>query len=219
MKVYKDLELHLDGLSLDEWLTRAAPFLQANWRRSADLEQKARTFGVGSDPYLCFELHNDPSHSPAVLVLAGRAGARILDVINIVSGQKSELSHDEYNCLLEKFAAEVIRPSIAGTGARCTTSEGEVPAAELMNPAVAKLLEQFSGLANKSTGSSHPYDQERWFAFIAAAHRSGHPLGVDQLGRWLVEHGGWSSERAHELTIEYEQALALLSYYDQHGPE
>jgi hypothetical protein len=217
MRVFKDFRLMLNGLPLDEWLRRSAPHLSGSWRRSVDLESQARDFGIGDGPYLCYELHDDPANSPVILVLSGRKGDDHLDVINIVSSQKSELSQDEYNSLLERFATEVITPSIAGTPAEMRVSQGVVTLDDLMPAGVADLLRRFSRQANKSTGTAHPMDQERWFAFVAAAHRSGRAVGVDVLGRWLVEHGGWSSERAHDLAIEYEQAIAMLEYYDRHA--
>lgn len=80
--------------------------------------------------------------------------------------------------------------------------------------AAEEALHNFSILANKATGSSHPRDQERWFQFIFAAYRAPQQLDIDNLMRWLVEIEGWSDEKAHDLVIEYEFGLALLKEYN-----
>ena len=83
-----------------------------------------------------------------------------------------------------------------------------------LSPRALKLLRSFSTLANKSTGSAHPLDEQRWFAFIIAVHKDGSPLDAGTLGRWLIEDEAWPEDSAHTLTIEYEVARSLLKAYD-----
>src|SRR5436190_867887 len=54
---------------------------------------------------------------------------------------------------------------------------------------VFRALVAFSRSANRTTGSSHPMDRERWFAFLVAAHRSHVDLSVDVLAKWLALDG------------------------------
>jgi hypothetical protein len=142
---------------------------------------------VGSDPYFCFQLHNDPSHSPAILVFGGTAGESILRVLNIISGQRSELSMNEYNALLDRFAEEVVVPSVAGTTAIWTTSGAEAVAADVMDPRAASLLERFSGLANKSTGSSHLVRLHRCVAPRFTPSKRRPTRAVACRTRWVVK--------------------------------
>lgn len=214
MKVFQKLKFDLGTVTLDDWLSRAAPYLQGNWQRAADIENEAKASGI-NDPYLCFELQNDPMFSPVVLVLSADEPGAPMEVINIISRQRSSLSHDEYNSLLARFHTEVVEPSLRGTTVGVDVSSPDVEIEDLAPSSVAEALRQFSVLANKSTGASHPLDQERWFSFVVASHRSGKPMEVEMLTRWLVEKGGWTSEWAHDLSIQYEQQVALLSYYDR----
>ena len=79
----------------------------------------------------------------------------------------------------------------------------------------ADALRRFSAAANKATGSSHPLDRTRWFAFLLSVHGVTPSLDADRLARWLVEVEGWSDDKAHDLVVEYEFGLALLDEYDR----
>ena len=81
--------------------------------------------------------------------------------------------------------------------------------------AAADALRRFSSLANKATGSSHPSDRERWFAFLIAAHCDRGSLNAGRLERWLIESERWPIESAQGLAVEYELALDLLEEYDR----
>jgi hypothetical protein len=214
--VFQDAKLELNGLSEDEWLRLAGPHLGTRWQRARDVEEGARRSGI-TGTYLCFELRDDPTYSPALLVLSSNVPGEPLSVINIISRRRSSLSHDEYNALLARFVREVLEPSTAGTAARVSMSSADVRLEDLAPAEVAESLRRFSVLANKGTGASHPMDQERWFAFVVAAHRTGRPAEPEMIARWLVEIGGWAPVAAHELAIQYEQQVALLAYYDRAG--
>ena len=76
---------------------------------------------------------------------------------------------------------------------------------------------RFSILANHGTGSSHPLDRERWFAFLLCCHRDRCELDTDMLQRWLMEQGDWSFERASDLAIEYEFGRGLLKFAERNA--
>ena len=84
-----------------------------------------------------------------------------------------------------------------------------------LSPGTAKKLQTFSSAANKSTGSGHHYDQERWFDFLVDLHKDRPDFDGTILERWLMDNG-WSDDTASDLVIEYEFAQALLSFYDRH---
>ncbi|WFU71056.1 hypothetical protein [Bradyrhizobium sp. CB2312] len=68
-------------------------------------------------------------------------------------------------------------------------------------------------MANKSTGSSHPLDQQRWLRFLILAHCSAQKPDGERLRRWLMEVEG-DEDHALKLVIEYEFGLDLLNAYD-----
>lgn len=90
-------------------------------------------------------------------------------------------------------------------------------------------LTLFCNAANKSTGSSHPCDEERWFDFICQTVDDGRVFDYDTLSKFLQdeEYWGkkekgflgvigqfaWSVENAQELASEYDNYVRILQYY------
>ena len=87
---------------------------------------------------------------------------------------------------------------------------------EWFSPSTAQALRRFSNSANKSTGASHPRDQERWMEFLISAHHDGSDIDSDLLYRWLHEVEGWQEDGARDLLMDYDFARTLLGHYDQH---
>jgi hypothetical protein len=81
---------------------------------------------------------------------------------------------------------------------------------DLMSAEAFKLLKSFSGLANKSTGSAHPMDRERWYAFLIVINREGSPLNPHDLKRWLTKVENWPERNAQDLVIEFEFAKGFF---------
>lgn len=140
-------------------------------------------------------------------------------ITNIVPTRKNSLTYDEYNSLLLKCAEECILPCASKCNLNYKISDDEVDLETYMTVNSAKKLHVFSQSANKSTGSSHPLDQQRWHDFICQAFVEGSTNVASIIGRWLSEEGGWDDEHANELVIEYEQGIALLAFYKEnyHG--
>ena len=135
-------------------------------------------------------------------------------VTNIVPIEKSELSVSEYNDVLNDFVDRVT-PVLNDLGFQVEISERERPITDWTSQEAAEALRMFSVGANKSTGSSHPSDQERWFQFLFAAYRAHGELDPYLLKRWLEEVEKWPPDVASDLVLEYEFALSLLSEYDR----
>ena len=90
-------------------------------------------------------------------------------------------------------------------------------------------LKAFCNGANKSTGSSHPCDQERWFDFICQTVDDGMMFDYSTLADFLQDESywgkkdpgflgvmgsfAWDEEHAYQLAAEYENACILLQYY------
>lgn len=79
-----------------------------------------------------------------------------------------------------------------------------------------KLLRIFSESANKSTGSSHPCDTNRWLKFIISAYRDNEILSLDDL-RKLLNNMGWEKweRETNNLLLEYEIAISTLQANDK----
>ena len=90
-------------------------------------------------------------------------------------------------------------------------------------------LERFCNAANKSTGSSHPCDEERWFDFICQTVEDDRTFDYDTIYRFLMDedywgkkeegfigavgHFAWDEEHADELATEYDNYVRILTYY------
>lgn len=154
-----------------------------------------------------------------------------LQVNNIVPLKKSKLSIDEYNNVLRLFYNEIIRPYKEhhfDIDISQLTDDIFDPRTVISEEALKK-LKVFCAAANKSTGSSHPCDQERWFDFICQTVDDDRIFDSDTLARFLQDksywgkreegfHGAmgafaWDEEHAWQLASEYESACELLQYY------
>ena len=95
-----------------------------------------------------------------------------------------------------------------------STSNNVVTLDDAFSPEGKKRFLSFSGLANKSTGSSHPYDRERWLKFIIYLHKHNEVADSEYVKEFLIEDG-WTEDKAIDLVIEYSFALKLLKMYDR----
>lgn len=136
-------------------------------------------------------------------------------VSNIVPRNVGELGIARYNAILRDFVTLVAEPAAHAGGFEIDLTPPNQTLEDWLDTEPATALRRFSRLANKSTGSAHPMDRERWYAFLIATYRVSKRLDSDQLARWLVEVDGWFPEKAQELAIDYEFALGLLEQYDQ----
>lgn len=136
-------------------------------------------------------------------------------VPNIVPTESGRLTFEQYNAVLEDFIARVAEPSATHFGFSIETTKPHQTLEDWLTTDAASKLRSFSGLANKSTGTGHPNDERRWFDFVVAAHRGNRELDANRLARWLHEAEGWSDESAHDLAGNFENCLALLTFYDR----
>lgn len=188
--------------------------LPAHWRRDTIKEQEnTRMFGDRSP--LVFERDGSgglPASGVAMLIDGEKA-----EVVNIVPLEKSQLSAKEYNAVLVELTSTAIEPAAAALGLKCELTDDLKPFTAWVSPEAGEALRRFSILANHGTGSSHPLDRERWFAFLLCCHQDRCDLDTDMLQRWLMEQGDWSFERASDLAIEYEFGRGLLKFAEQNA--
>jgi|JI9StandDraft_2_1071091.scaffolds.fasta_scaffold08959_2 hypothetical protein len=188
--------------------------LPGHWRRDTIKEQEnTRMFGDKS--LLVFERDSSgglPASGVAMLIDGEKA-----EVVNIVPLEKSQLSAKEYNAVLVELTRTAIEPAAVGLGLKCELTDDLKPFTAWVSPEAGDALRRFSILANHGTGSSHPLDRERWFAFLLCCHRDRCELDTDMLQRWLMEQGDWSFERASDLAIEYEFGRGLLKFAERNA--
>ncbi len=207
MKVFRDLYIRLNGARVEDLIEQLTVQCGVHWHRALDREKEAGSMG---EKAFSFEHTAGDGLERAGLSLFQKDGD-IWYVPNIIPLDSSQLSRDQYNKILENFLDTIVRPSIAGLPVTAELSGDVVFLKDVVGEDVAVLLHNFSVLANKSTGSSHPCDRNRWFDFLIAVQRKRVSLDTDLLIHSLMEDG-WSEDRAHDLAIEYEFAIGLLDY-------
>ena len=207
MKVFRDLYIRLNGARVDDLIEQFTAQCGGHWHRALDREQDAGSMG---EKAFSFEHTAEDGLERAGLSLFQKEGDTWY-VPNIVPLDSSQLSRDQYNKILENFLDTIVLPSIAGLPVTAELSGDVVILKDVVGEDVAALLQKFSVLANKSTGSAHPCDRNRWFDFLIAVQRKHISLDTELLIHSLMEEG-WSEDRAHDLAIEYEFAIGLLDY-------
>lgn len=156
-----------------------------------------------------------------------------IQVGNIVPLEKEQLTIEEYNTILDIFYADIIVPYLKDH----TEIKVQGPTSDKFNPLdfitekALQKLEAFCNSANKSTGSSHPSDEARWFDFICQTVEDEKVFDYDMLFKFLTDedywgskdedfigvigHFAWAEDKASELAMEYENYVRILQFYKQ----
>ena len=224
MKTYRELYFRGTELQLSKFVKQIGDFAIGEWKLREQTERWKE--------YLLFDyIGNDVDKATVSIYLGDNVQKGELKVGNIVPTIKHELSVDEYNEVLLKFNTDVVKPyKEHGTEVDITSPSDDIfdPTAVISVKALNK-LKHFCNLANKSTGSSHPLDQERWFDFICQTVDDRMIFDSSQLAEFLQDENywgkkpdgfigvmgdfAWDEEKAWELANEYEQACEVVSYY------
>lgn len=224
MHIYKELIFCGDKPALDHFKKIAPKLVKGDWIYSK------------SDcicEYIAFDYVGNQVDQAEVLIYYGKDTWREgnIKVFNIVPLVKNELTIDEYNAVLDLFYEEIVIPNKEKLqGIRVIGSESDVfdPLKYISKVALEK-LNKFCNGANKSTGSSHPSDEERWFDFICQTVDDNQVFDYDTLYRFLIDenywgkkdpsfmgvigHFAWDEKHAEELASEYDNYVRFLKYY------
>ena len=162
MKTFRDLYIHLNGVDLDTFLNKLELHSKEPWTRRKDKEEELEVTG---DKPICFVATKGHCVEPSALFIFQKKFGTWW-VSNIVPSEKNELSFDQYNQALENFYRNILMPAIEGTEINANLTSNEISVGSVAGAEIEKALTSFSNLANKSTGSSHPRDKDRWFKFL-----------------------------------------------------
>ena len=213
---FQDLFLRSSAEHRTELREALQRHVKAPWRHAKDREQKISE-DSGNSNVILFARESTNGIASSLLILSRTSDG--YKVTNIVPLQKHRLNVSEYNDVLNDFANRIAKPASKDSGFQVEDSKRKHAITDWTSQEAARALHRFSMSANKSTGSSHPSDQHRWFQFLFAVHKAhkaqGKVLDTHLLGRWLEEVEHWPSEVATKLVLEYEFALDLLNEYDR----
>lgn len=212
--VFSDLVLHIAFDERDAVAAQLKAAARGPWSFDSERSEEMRRNAVGDRRVLAFT--RVPTGDLPAAGLSLWSNDEGLYVPNVVPLEAREFTHAQYNAVLGDFADLVVRPVAARAGFRVELTDGRQQLSDWISPEAARKLRVFSAAANKSSGSSHPMDRERWFDFILAVHRSGSQLDTDRLARWLNEVDRWDEDSAYKLAGEFERYISILEYADTH---
>ncbi len=210
MQQYRDLNINLSAENTGQFIAALDAALANGWKRAHEQEREARRDSIGGECYY-YICDRRESREPALLAIY-RRDTLGLYVSNVVPQEITNLSYEQYNQILQDFHDSVLLKVNTTFPVSVILGSEHLSIEHLISANALTRLCLFSNLASKSTGSAHPLDQERWIAFLVALSREKHTLDAHSLGRWLTDVEQWSSEMVHELTCEFEFAIALLSH-------
>lgn len=207
MKTYGELRIKLNDCTPDEFGDRAETAATNGWSRDRSKDLAMRQAGSGSS--YTFTLTGHDTLPPAFLFLTDHSSG-VLYVSNVISPAHDRLNYDQYNDILKSFCDGVLAHIQPRNSVEIDLSGGTIDLSTQLPAEVYKRLQAFSVGANKKTGSSHPFDRERWMDFLIQAVEARAVLDAHTLTRWLVEEGNWDPEQASRLGEKYEFGRDLL---------
>jgi hypothetical protein len=214
MEIFRDLSITIEPdrmAALADQIEQSPP---PGWTRDRVAEGRAHSAPVlKTRPTYCFSCAQE-GRWPAATLLLTQKDPKTFFVSNIIPLSKHQLTHGEYNAILEDFYQHVLQPVIGPDGVEARLGDAQADLERWMSHETAELLRAFSACANRGTGASHPDDRARWNAFVVSAHSDGSKLDASDLRRWLIEAEGWAPEVADQLAIEYQYGRELLAFAD-----
>lgn len=207
MKTFKDVYIRVGDTGIVDYIRDVTSGLENPWKRAYENEENSKYLG---EIAFCFQRKGDSNLPAAGLSIFQKDGSTwfIPNVVPIESGQ---LDYAEYNEIITEFYSSFLLPVSERHGIVVDITTDELKDEDIVGETPAKLLKKFSSCANKSTGSSHPMDRERWFAFIVEASKSKKEINTCDLKR-LLHQQGWSEEFALDLVIEFEFGRDLIEH-------
>lgn len=211
MKVLRELFVQGPPDKLLDFPDMADAVLGAEWERDTEAEKKLAEGTGRGKPMYCFvtKTKNLPA---ARLWLAFKEDDKLY-VSNIVPTKVNQLSQAEYNSILVKFSNDLAELQVLEPDFQINLDSDQKGLGDFFSAETAKKLTLFSVAANKSTGSAHPMDRERWLDFIIASVEEGSRISPAELETLLIEDEKWPPEEADELSSQYSFALEVLKAY------
>ena len=208
---FRDLVIPGGQSKLNELADAVEQRLQPPWSRDREAESSPN-LNLGGAEYRVFK-RDDTASGPGLLLFL-IAQANDIEVANVVpTGERNELTKQEYNDAIVQFSSGFLADSAQALGLVVSLSPSELNMQDVLDETTYQALLAFSRASNRSTGSSHPLDREKWFKFIVGVYRNGSDVSSSDLERWLVLDG-WSEDVAWDLLIQFEFAMQLLRYVD-----
>ncbi len=228
MKIFRELYFSGTSSDLNKFANEISNYVTRDWRfvtKETSGEYKSHLFF----DYIGRKVEN----ARVSIYLGDRINSGEINVGNIIPLNKNQLSIEEYNEVLMLFYNEVVIPFKNNNDYLNISqpTDDKFDPLTIMSETSLKKLKSFCGGANKSTGSSHPCDKERWLSFILQTVEEDRVIDSDTLFRFLKDEEfwgtkpddfigvmgdyAWDEESAYELSMEYETISEAMKYYKE----
>ncbi|MFW1747850.1 hypothetical protein ACG9XW_16815 [Acinetobacter guillouiae] len=214
VKTYKDVFIEFDNHNqLSDYIDEITKNVLFPWKRNFEREKDGSAFA--KEPFFCFEREVDELNLACGLTIFFKDQKKLY-IPNIVPIESGQFTVDQYNSLLSEFYNNYLVVYAVKHNIQTSITNDVLSDEEILGSNTASCLRRFSNLANKSTGSCHPRDRERWYEFIKCAFDSSRIKTINsELLQQVLNEQGWSEDRAVDLVIEYEFGLGLLEYLNE----
>lgn len=209
MKRFRELNISIAKEKFDNFISELSKKLPSEWSRDLEREGEVPSFS-GVNMY-CFNRAQKDGLDSKLWIAERDKGT--LYISNIVPSEINQLKTDDYNKVLLEFYSYGIKELAENLGGSVELTSDIYSIEDLIGNDGARCLRVFSSAANKSTGSTHPCDRERWFEFITLIHKSEKSINPEEIQKFLMEDG-WTEDFSFELACEFEYSLNLLEYYE-----
>jgi hypothetical protein len=210
MKRFRELNISIAKEDFENFISELLEILPSEWSRDKEREGEVPLFS-GINMY-CFNRDRKDGLDSRLWIAERDEGT--LYISNIVPSEISQLKTDDYNKVLLEFYDHGIKKLTENLGGSVELTSDIYSLEDLIGNDGARCLRVFSSAANKSTGSTHPRDRERWFEFITLIHKSKKTISPADIQKFLIEDG-WTEDFSFELACEFEYSLNLLEYYEK----
>lgn len=209
MKTFKDVFIRVGDVEIVDYIKDLTNELKKPWSRAYENEKNSKYLG---EVAFCFQREKDAT-LPAAGLSIFKKGGNSWYIPNVVPIESGQLNYEEYNDIITEFYESCLMPLSAQHDIAVEISTGELEDEDIVGEIPAKKLKAFSNCANKSTGSAHPSDRNRWFEFIVTACNSENDIDTGDLKR-LLQQQGWSEALALDLVIEFEFGRDLIKHME-----
>lgn len=221
MKVYRELYLCGTNEQLKNYINKIRNFHFKGWTLEDNKNNKW-------SKYLIFDYSGKAVNKAKVFIYIGNLDNENIHVGNIIptEPEKSELTIDEYNDILDLFYNDIINKITDEDIEIQYSKNDEFNPLSILSKESLEKLEVFCNAANKTTGSHHPCDRERWFDFIFYSFTRNEIFSEETLAKFLSDkeywdelginktmEGAWTEDAAYKLAQEYSLVIETLDRY------
>ncbi len=211
MRRYSQISVQVPEDILDFFLAKVCDYAASKWRRDTEVEATANGFFPGMVPVSYYFVAHARPHIDVIFQYQHGE----FKLAQVILDREERLTLAGHGRLILDLWNSGMKKACEDLGLRGHyTPPSTYPAEEGLPPGVVDALHRFAVSVNKSTGSSHPDDLEKWCKFLALLHASGETMSEERMDDYLRTHR-FPEKIISQLLKERTVAEELLRVYDR----